>query len=225
MNGEKVYRGDDVNNYVQLDNALFRIVKVTSDNKILLILDETDSSISTYYDNRYNTDRGFNSGFNDYKISRMYEYLDNLYNNRLDVQLLSNNDKEKLTPFNLCIGKRTSSDTTNNNSIECSEVLENQMIGLLTVSDYLNASLDVNCRKTIDRSCQNYNYLKLSSTDWWLVTGNSLNSYEAYYVRSGGYLDESNASSYKKVRPTIMLDNNVMIKSGNGSSSNPFILK
>ena len=225
MNLEKVYRGDRVNNYVQLDNALFRIVKVTSDNKILLILDETDSSISTYYDNRYNTDRGFNSGFNDYKISRMYEYLDNLYNNRLDVQLLSNNDKEKLTPFNLCIGKRTSSDTTNNNSIECSEVLENQMIGLLTVSDYLNASLDVNCRKTIDRSCQNYNYLKLSSTDWWLVTGNSLNSYEAYYVRSGGYLDESNASSYKKVRPTIMLDNNVMIKSGNGSSSNPFILK
>ena len=40
-----------------------------------------------------------------------------------------------------------------------------------------------------------------------------------------GYLDENTASGYKKVRPTVMLNNNVMIKSGSGSESNPFILK
>ena len=227
MNGEKVYRGDTVNNYVQLDNQMFRIVKVTSDNKILLILNEMDSTLSTYYDDRYNQDRLFNSGFNDYRISRIYEYLDNLYNNKLniDFSLLSNNDKTKLTPFNLCIGKRNPTDTTNNNSLECSDVLENQMIGLLTASDYLNASLDANCRATTDKSCQNYNYLKLSGIDWWLVTGNSLNNYEAYIVRSSGFLDENNASSYRKIRPVIMLNNNVMIKSGDGSLSNPFQLK
>ena len=225
MNGEKVYRGDDVNNYLQLDNYLFRIVKVTSDNKILLILNEMASTSSSYYDDRYNQDRRFNSGFNDYRISRIREYLDDLYNNKLEYSLLSKKDKEKLVPFNLCIGKRTPTDTTNNNSLECKDILENQMIGLLTVSDYMNASLDANCLKTIDRSCQNYNYLKLSGTEWWLVTGNSLNNYEAYIVKSSGYLDENTASGYKKVRPTIMLNNNVMIKSGSGSESNPFILK
>ena len=225
LNGEKVYRGDNVNNYVQLDNSLFRIVKVTSDNKLLLILNEMKSTSSSYYDDRYNQDRRFNSGFNDYRVSRIYEYLDNLYNNKLDYSLLSNNDKSKLTPFNLCIGKRTPTDTTNNNSLECSDILENQMIGLLTASDYMNASLDVNCRATTDRSCQNYNYLKLSGVEWWLVTGNSLNNYEAYIVKSGGYLDENTASGYKKIRPTVMLNNNVMIKSGSGSASNPFILK
>ena len=225
LNGEKVYRGDNVNNYVQLDNALFRIVKVTSDNKLLLILNEMESNMSTYFDDRYNQDRLSNSGFNDYRISRMYQYLDDLYNNKQDYRLLSSNDKEKLSTFNLCIGKRNPADTTNNNSIECTDVLENQMIGLLTASDYLNASLDANCRATTDKSCQNYNYLKLSGTDWWLVTGSSLNSYEVYSVRSSGYLYETNASSYKKVRPTIMLNNNVMIKSGNGSESNPYILK
>ncbi len=225
LNGEKVYRGDNVNNYVQLDNSLFRIVKVTSDNKLLLILNEMKSTSSSYYDDRYNQDRRFNSGFNDYRVSRIYEYLDNLYNNKLDYSLLSNNDKAKLTPFNLCIGKRTPTDTTNNNSLECSDILENQMIGLLTASDYMNASLDVNCRATTDRSCQNYNYLKLSGVEWWLVTGNSLNNYEAYIVKSGGYLDENTASGYKKIRPTVMLNNNVMIKSGSGSASNPFILK
>ena len=225
LNGEKVYRGDVVNNFVQLDNALFRIVKVTSDNKLLLILNEMDSTMSTYFDDRYNQDRLSNSGFNDYRISRMYQYLDDLYNNKQDYRLLSNNDKEKLTPFNLCIGKRNEADATNNNSIECTDVLENQMIGLLTASDYINASLDANCKVTTDKSCQNYNYLKLSGTDWWLVTGNSLNNYEVYSVRSSGYLYESNAAAYKKVRPTVMLNNNVMIKSGDGSESNPFVLK
>ena len=225
LNGEKVYRGDNVNNYVQLDNALFRIVKVTSDNKLLLILNEMESNMSTYFDDRYNQERLSNSGFNDYRISRMYQYLDDLYNNKQDYRLLSSNDKEKLSTFNLCIGKRNPDDTTNNNSIECTDVLENQMIGLLTASDYLNASLDANCKATTDKSCQNYNYLKLSGTDWWLVTGSSLNSYEVYSVRSSGYLYETNAAGYKKVRPTIMLNNNVMIKSGSGSESNPFILK
>lgn len=225
MNGEKVYRGDNVNNYVQLDNQMFRIVKVTSDNKILLILNEMDSTLSTYYDDRYNPDRMFNSGFNDYRISRIYEYLDRLYNNKLSVTILSSNDKTKLTPFNLCIGKRASTDTTNNNSLECSDVLENQMIGLLTASDFMNASLDANCRATTNKSCQNYNYLRLRETEWWLVTSNSLNNYEAYVVKSAGYIDENQASGYKKVRPTVMLNNNVMIKSGDGSASNPFVLK
>ena len=225
LNGEKVYRGDNVNNYVQLDNALFRIVKVTSDNKLLLILNEMESNMSTYFDDRYNQDRLSNSGFNDYRISRMYQYLDDLYNNKQDYRLLSNNDKEKLSTFNLCIGKRNPDDTTKNNSVECTDVLENQMIGLLTASDYMNASLDTNCITTTSRSCQNYNYLKLSGTEWWLVTGSSLNSYEVYSVRSSGYLYETNAAGYKKVRPTIMLNNNVMIKSGNGSETNPYILK
>ena len=52
LNGEKVYRGDAVNNYVSLDNAIYRIVKVTTDNKLLLILNEVDSTMSSYYDNR-----------------------------------------------------------------------------------------------------------------------------------------------------------------------------
>ncbi len=225
MNGEKVYRGDSVNNYVSLDNAIFRIVKVTADNKLLLTLNEMESTLSAYYDDRYNPDRMYNSGFNDYKISRVYEYLDNLYNNKLDISILSSNDKTKLASFNLCVGKRTPTETVNNNSIECSDVLENQMIGLLTVSDYMNASLDANCRATTDRSCQNYNYLKLKDTEWWLATGNSLNSYEVYVVKGNGYIEENTASGYKRIRPVIVLNNNVMIKSGTGTASDPFVLK
>lgn len=225
LNGEKVYRGDDVNNYVSLDNAIYRIVKVTPDNKLLLILNEVDSTLSSYYDDRYNPTKRFNSGFNDYRISRIKEFLDDLYSSKNDIKILSKNDKEKLASFNLCIGKRNATETNNTNAIECSDVLENQMIGLLTASDYMNASLDANCKATTDKSCQNYNYLRLKETEWWLLTGNAANDYEAYIVKSNGYIDINTTSGYKKIRPTIMLNNNVMIKSGNGSASNPFILK
>ena len=225
MNGEKVYRGDDVNNYVSLDNQVFRIVKVTSDNKLLLILNQPENTLSSYYDDRYNPDRLYNSGFNDYRVSRIYEFLDSMYKGNSDYIILSENDKDKLTTFNLCIGKRTPTETVNNNTVECSDTLENQMIGLLTASDYMNASLDSSCVATTDKSCQNYNYLVLDQIEWWLVTSNSLNNYEAYVVKGNGYIDENVTSGYKKVRPTIMLNNNVMIKSGSGSESNPFILK
>ena len=225
LNGEIVYRGDDVNNYVSLDNAIYRIVKVTPDNKLLLILNEVDSTLSSYYDDRYNPAKRFNSGFNDYRISRIKEFLDDLYSSKNDIKILSKNDKEKLASFNLCIGKRNATETNNTNAIECSDVLENQMIGLLTASDYMNASLDANCKATTDKSCQNYNYLRLKETEWWLLTGNAANDYEAYIVKSNGYIDINTTSGYKKIRPTIMLNNNVMIKSGNGSASNPFILK
>lgn len=225
LNGEKVYRGDDVNNYVSLDNAIYGIVKVTPDNKLLLILNEVDSTLSSYYDDRYNPAKRFNSGFNDYRISRIKEFLDDLYSSKNDIKILSKNDKEKLASFNLCIGKRNATETNNTNAIECSDVLENQMIGLLTASDYMNASLDANCKATTDKSCQNYNYLRLKETEWWLLTGNAANDYEAYIVKSNGYIDINTTSGYKKIRPTIMLNNNVMIKSGNGSASNPFILK
>ena len=225
LNGEKVYRGDDVNNYVSLDNAIYRIVKVSPNNKMLLILNEVDSTLSSYYDDRYNPAKRFNSGFNDYRISRIKEFLDDLYSSKNDIKILSKNDKEKLASFNLCIGKRNATETNNTNAIECSDVLENQMIGLLIASDYMNASLDANCKATTDKSCQNYNYLRLKETEWWLLTGNAANDYEAYVVKSNGYIDINTTSGYKKIRPTIMLNNNVMIKSGNGSASNPFILK
>ena len=74
--------------------------------------------------------------------------------------------------FTLCIGSRNDEGTSKNNSEECQKKLPNQKVGLLTLSDYLYASLDSNCKKVTDRSCTNYNYLVMK-TDWWLITPNA----------------------------------------------------
>ena len=55
MNGEYVFRGDTVNYYVKLSKWLIRIVKITSDNKILLIPEYKDY-YSDVWDDRYNSD-------------------------------------------------------------------------------------------------------------------------------------------------------------------------
>ena len=225
MNGEYVYRGEDVNNYIQLTNGLFRIIKVTSDNK-LLVMPVAEKYMNYNWDDRYNPDKLYNSGFNNYRVSRVYDYLGDLYKNgTTDFPFLSKSDKEKLTTFSLCIGKRNEEEVNNTNQVECSDRLEGVMVGLLTASDYLNASLDANCKVTTDMACQNYNYLKDERNDWWLITAVNANSYEVFYVNRSGYINEANASSLKRIKPVVMINNNVMIKSGTGTLDDPYILK
>ena len=80
MNGEYVFRGENVNNYVQLDNQLFRIVKVTADHEVLIIPEFNRNQYLTYtWDDRYNTEANSNVGINSFDVSRIYDYLQEIY--------------------------------------------------------------------------------------------------------------------------------------------------
>ncbi len=219
-----IYRGEDVNNYLQLDNALWRIVKVTSNGQFMLTLDE-DISLSVPWDNRYNSQIGYNIGINNFAASRIKDSILEVYNTNDEYQtILSDNDRSKMVLFDLCIGKRSISDTTKDNSVECSEVLKNQRVGLLTVSDFIMASIDSNCKTAVDYSCQNYNYL-VAPYEWWLVTAVNGSTNEAYGVSSSGVVEVVTTSSYKHPRVVIMLNNNALFKSGKGTLEKPYKIK
>lgn len=219
-----VYRGENVNNYLQLEQSLWRIVKVTEDGELMLILDAPTFE-SVTWDDRYNSVVGYNLGINTYSASRIRDSLETYYKtNDEDNAILSDDDRSKTVSFDLCIGKRKTTDTLKDNSLECSEVLQDQKIGLLTVSDYMTASLDSNCKTTVDYSCQNYNYL-VSSYKWWLVTASSENTSEAYSISTSGILENTTTSSYMYPRAVIMLDSNVLFKSGKGTESKPYKVK
>ena len=219
-----VYRGELVDNYVQLDLTLWRIVKITSDGQFMLIYSGEDIS-SMPWDDRYNTQVGYNRGINNYSASRIKDSLEELYqSNEEDAAILSDDDRSKLVSFDLCIAKRTAADTTKDNSVECSETFSNQKIGLLTAADYMMASLDENCQTVLDRACQNYNYLT-NGDKWWLITASSENTSDVYSVNSSGVVDSVSASSYRVARPVIMLDANVMLDSGKGTLEKPYTIK
>ncbi len=219
-----VYRGETVNNYLELDNALWRIVKITSNGQIMLILD-SEMSESVPWDDRYNSQVGYNIGINNFSASRIKDSIsENYKTNDEDKTILSDDDRSKTVDFDLCIGKRSVADTAMDNSIECSEVLENQKIGLLTASDYMMGSVDSNCKTIVDYSCQNYNYLT-TPYKWWLVTAVKDNTDKAYGVSSSGVAEATTTSSYMYPRPVIMLDSNVLFKSGKGTENKPYKIK
>lgn len=226
MNGSYVFRGEDVNNYVQLDNSLWRIVKVTSNNNVVLV-SEDGIPYSQPWDDRYNEDRLYESGINQYSASRIKEYLEKVYDNPSEEDgedVLSKNDKSKIVSYNLCTAKRSSSSESIDNSLECGDTLQNQKLGLLTLSDYMAASIDPSCKTASNKSCMNYNYLA-KDFDWWLLTGNSADNSTVFMVDRNGYISANNASNYSIVRPVIYLNSKVMYGSGDGSLEKPYTLK
>ncbi len=226
-NGNYVFRGELVNNYVKLGASLWRIVKITSNNTIYLI-NEEGTTYSQPWDDRYNESRLYESGMNVYSASRIREYLDKIYNNPSDDDgeaLLSKKDKTRLVPYSLCVGKRLINSETKDNSEECAETLKNQKMGLLTLSDYLYASVDPNCKSADTKSCKNYNYLVKTKFNWWLVTANKGDSSSVYAVTRSGSISSDTASNYAIVRPVILINNKVLYKGGNGTLEKPYTVR
>ena len=185
---EHIYRGEEVNNYIEFANTLWRIVKVTADNQVVITVTDEKLTPALEWDNRYN-------------------------------------DQEKSkTGINVFHGGKSEESTVHDNSEECALVEENQLIGLLTVSDYMNASTDAACQKALDRSCQNYNYLKFTKS-FWLANPNTKNTRHVYSVSFSGYITTQEAIATNRLRPVVHLADTVMIKSGDGTKEKPFELK
>lgn len=220
INNSLVYRGDSVDNYLKLSGKVYRIVKIVDGHPVIIL---TDTSESVQWDNRYNINNDSDSGINDYEVSRMREYLNKLYKSNAEGSLLNSNSRMLVTSYDLGIGRRKNKDTDKSGSLENAKVLTNQYIGLLPVSDFLNASLDENCNNTIAESCKNYNYLNRYKYTWWTITANSTNTYKVYVIND--IASTAQPSNYAYVRPVLHLAKDTIYVSGTGTKANPFIVK
>jgi len=218
----KIFRGEKINNFVSMGNSLWRIVRVDSDNTIKLIL--YSGRYRSNYDNRYNSERGTSVGKNDYNVSRLKETLDSLYNSE---SFISSNIKGKLVSKPLCLGGRNETDNINDGSIECSQTINGEYIGNLSLYEYINASLDSKCQTVNTNECQNYNYLVDTEYDvsWWLSTPSKDNTYQVYFITSSGYIDVGNCSINLYARPTIYLGTEVVYSSGTGTLDDPYVIR
>ena len=135
------------------------------------------------------------------------------------------NDKKLLTSHNLSIGKRKINETTNDGSVEKSNVLKNQYVGLLPLYDYINASIDKNCKSATTDSCINYNYLNKFGYNWWTLTADNSTSHKVYRVSSDGTIGLIRASSNSYIRPVIYLASDAIYASGDGTLENPYKIK
>ena len=106
-------------------------------------------------------------------------------------------------------------------------------IALTYPSDYGYATDFNMCNKSLnnynDTTCASNNWIKsiISSSFLWLLTSNSRDAYEVWYITLPGIVvpqDRSSSYSSYGVVPVLYLDSELGIESGDGSSSNPYQL-
>lgn len=215
---EYYFKGENPNNHLTFANMNWKIIKIDKDGNIKIIHNDFHKTFGeTVWDDRYNINYGENIGINDYEVSRVRDYL----NEKLeDKDLFTKYDLSRLQKTNLCIGKRGDKDKTKDGNTECSKKLENQLIGLIQLNEYFNASLDENClTKDID-SCQNYNYLSRST---WSITPYNGDTSRVWVSSSSVF--KSYASNSRRVLPVVTLKSDTILNRGDGTENNPYIIK
>ncbi len=227
---EYIYRGQNVNNYVSFANKTWRVVKIDANNQISLILSVPEKITTYVYDDRYNTDKENNFGINDFNVSRLKDslvaYLDG--ENRDGSANFEAEDKARLVVTTLCTGNRSEEQLFSGGKVECNQTLEDMYVGLLNLYDYALASLDTTCTKPSDPQCQNYNYLGAignTGNSWWLMTGNSDLTYEAYRIKNTGLVEATRCNTRASLRPVVVINNKTFSNGGTGTLEDPYQLR
>lgn len=219
INDEYVFRGEPTNNFIKFADQLWMIIKVDKDNHIKIIQYETKNR--NIWDDRYNVDRESNEGINDYTKSIMEKSLLEMFN---DDKFIPESLKGLIVHKPFCIGKRSETEKNKTGSIECSKLSEPQPIGLIQTNDFLNASLDKNCKTTTSPSCQNYNYLAKANYNWWTITASSEKTHRVYRIMRTE-INDSPASNETRIRAVLHLSDNIIYNSGTGTYDDPYIIK
>lgn len=217
-NGSYIFRGEEPNNYIEFADRIYRIVKINEDSTLDVIATEKKTRVS--WDDRYNQDRKGNEGINDYSVSRVRDYLLEYINS----DDFSDDDRSMLEPFSVCIGK-VGDGSLNIYGEECNSTLDNQIIGLLPVSSFSYASLDSNCTSVTSGSCANYNYLSKTTYNWWTSTADSESSHRVYSINGSSSAYLSRAASYGNPREVLRITSNAVYVEGNGTETNPYVIK
>lgn len=214
-----VFKGDEVDNYIMFFDNLYRIIGI-DENGILKLIKVYSETPSKVWDDKYNVDIEKYSGKNIYKDSSILNQLNKDYENNKKI---SEEAKQHIVAYDVCIGKRSSTDYTISKEIDCSEKLEKQVVSLLNASDYAMASLDPDCTNLKSRACGNYNYLKNVISVTWTLNSISDNTYDVIYL-SGGLMEISNAKKIMRYNIVIYIDGKGLYAEGKGMENNPYII-
>jgi hypothetical protein len=218
-NDSYLFRGKKVKNYITFFGHNYRIMSIDKDGILKLVKVEPEIP-ERIWDNKFNVETNRATGKNIYKDSVMVDYLLNDYSN---TKKISTKAKEYVVAYDVCVGKRNSSNLAIDTALDCSEKLENQLISLMNVSDYARASLDPDCSSLRTPSCNNYNYLYGIASSTWTMNGILDNTYEVILL-SDGLIELMNANTYNTYNLVIYIDGNNLYTTGTGSINDPYVI-
>lgn len=210
------YKGEYVNNFLEYLGYSWRIFKFDKD-RIYLVLSDTLNDTSYIFDNRYNEMAKSNRGKNSFENSRIDETLKGFYDSFFAEH------HAYLRNMDACVHSRSEYDTKKDGSIECYTTYSTP-ISLLSLYDYMNASLDFFCLKSTDRNCSNYNYLSKTTNHFWFLNGTNEDTFHVYYANASllGAIQLDSANAKKYIRVVIALPTDIQFKDGIGTKNQPY---
>ena len=210
-----IYVGNTVNNYIEYSGKTWRILSIEPDGTVRLI--DYTANIFNKWDN---------NAEDMWANSTLKAYLNGNY-------LATIIDTSKLTS-----GKWKATiiyhEGLDNLSLDDLKIQEDNregedsmfaQVGLLNIGDYMKATNNTSCQSSILDSSLCSSWLS-EYKSWTLnIDGDQRDSSVAYYFDTDDKLSEDNTSIDHKVYPIIVLNRNNVINGGNGTISNPYVLK
>lgn len=218
IDDEYIFRGLNPNNYVKLGTGgdSYRIISMNKKDKTIKLIKVTPES-SAYSSNNSNS----------FIESSVATYLLNLITSG-SAKDFSNIIVDGIKWKNGILDVNTSVDYNVLKSIEATSTLSNKM-GVVQISDYVIASLDDTCYSNIlSTTCTTNNYLAtlFGSNYVWTMDGST--SGNVITIENGVItnhtLDATTDITYR-IYPVMYLKRSVSIKSGNGTSSSPYVIE
>ena len=240
-----VFSGPVVNNYVSFAGLTWRIVRINEDGSIRIILNESagrtpfNTKPTTYYFNplvgyMYGTlgSTSISSAHANVNSSTAKTYLDDWYVTNLSSY------SSYIADAGFCGDRTYTSGTPLGNF--AATYAQSTTLACPQESDLYTTTTSTNGNKALTYpigliSSSEFNYtrkagntfLPLTSTDgFWTMTPSKYDN--APYVEGiyrGGLQDVEVSSTIYSVLPVISLKDNVLISSGNGSSTNPYVIQ
>lgn len=226
------YRGVVHNNYVSFANLLWRIVSISDNHTIKLILDKSSLYIpySTY--NNYKDYTGFQYIFNNQKINaNVNDQLINWYNANIVAQDLDKyviasefcNDSNHTIRDNQVYFAAYDRINANNPTITCQDTTTDfggkiaQKVGLITADEVVMAGGVLNQA--------NYSYYLYNGEGFFTMTPASFvwNVSNVFAVDNAGVLHTESTTTTYGVRPVINILSTVTV-SGTGSVEDPYTI-
>ena len=223
------YRGDVTNNYVSFAGQTWRIMRINEDGSIRII---TQNGIGEFlFDEDDNCEwieveegNGYYSNCNtDYLTATIKDRVDTWYSSKI----IGNNNS------NVIIGSFCNDITNNaykryvyyNDSgtvapqFTCPQNANhfNSKSGLITADEitYMSSTTD---------DFSYYTFLN-NGTDWWSMTSWKDSDLFLWSNSNGSYLEVQFMDTPLNVRPVINLKSDVIVSSGNGTSSSPYVIQ
>lgn len=217
--GRYIYRGSNPDNYIMFNDELWRIIAKETDGTYKII--RNDLLKIEYWDLN-----GGVYGSNDWsRPSDLNEFLNNDYYNKLAQSTKSEIFLNHIWNVGFVL---------NNNDLEQQIQSEkrNQYeanIGLINVSDYLKANINIEQCGTIQLN--NKNYLECRNTNWlwkgnnfWTISPAEETSYIVFYITISGNIYMNGVTDNDNyVIPVVFLKSDITLN-GNGTETDPFTI-